>query len=51
MRRLFIITLLLCALANAAMAQRITHNFQNVSISDALKYVQQQTSKHKIVFI
>ncbi|MBO4723123.1 MAG: TonB-dependent receptor family protein [Muribaculaceae bacterium] len=51
MRRLFIITLLLCALANAAMAQRITHNFQNVSISDALKYVQQQTSKHKIDFI
>ena len=51
MRRLLTITLLLCALANVAMAQRITHNFNNVSMSDALKYVQQQTSKHKIIFI
>ena len=33
------------------MAQRITHSFNNVSMSDALKYVQQHTSKHKIVFI
>lgn len=51
MRRLLTITLLLCALANVAMAQRITHNFNNVSMSDALKYIQQQTTKHKIVFI
>ena len=51
MRRLLTITLLLCALANVAMAQRITHNVNNVSMSDALKYVQQQTSKHKIIFI
>ena len=51
MRRLLTITLLLCALVNVAMAQRITHNFNNVSMSDALKYVQQQTSKHKIIFI
>ena len=42
---------MLCALVNTVMAQRITHNFQNVSMSDALKYVQQQTTKHKIVFI
>ena len=43
--------LLLCSLAGIAHAQRITRNFQNVSMSDALKYIQQQTSNHKIVFI
>ena len=51
MKRLLIITLMLCAFVNIMTAQRITHNFQNVSMSNALKYVQQQTSKHKIVFI
>ncbi len=52
MRRLLTIAVLLCGLVNStAWAQRITHNFQNVSMSDALKYVQQQTSSHKIVFI
>ena len=51
MKRLMTITLLLCALVNVAMAQRITHNFNNASMSDALKYVQQQTNKHRIVFI
>ena len=50
MKRLFTIVLLLCSLAGTAHAQRITHNFQNVSMSDALKYIQQQTSNHKIVF-
>ena len=43
--------LLLCSLASTAHAQRITRNFQNVSMSDALKYIQQQTGNHKIVFI
>ena len=51
MKRLMTITLLLCALVNVAMVQRITHNFNNASMSDALKYVQQQTNKHRIVFI
>ena len=51
MKRLLTITLLLCTLVNTAMAQRITHSFNNMSMSDALKYVQQHTSKHKIVFI
>ena len=51
MRRFIIIVLLLFALAETATAQRITHSFNNVSMSDALKYVQQQTTKHKIVFI
>ena len=50
MRRLFAMILLLCSLLSTAHAQRITHNFQNVSMSDALKYIQQQTSNHKIVF-
>ena len=43
--------LLLCSLAGIAHAQRITRNFQNVSMSDALKYIQQQTGNYKIVFI
>ena len=51
MKRLSIITLMLCAFVNTMIAQRISHNFQNVSMSDALKYIQQQTNKHKIVFI
>ena len=51
MRRLLTITLLLSAIVNTTTAQRISHNFQNVSMSDALKYIQQQTSKHKIIFI
>ena len=51
MKRLFTMILLLCTLAGIAHAQRITRNFQNVSMSDALKYIQQQTGNHKIVFI
>ncbi|MBR4829445.1 MAG: carboxypeptidase-like regulatory domain-containing protein, partial [Muribaculaceae bacterium] len=51
MKRLFTMILLLCSLAGTAHAQRITRNFQSVSMSDALKYIQQQTSSHKIVFI
>lgn len=51
MKRLFTIILLLCSLASTAHAQRITRNFQNVSMSEALKYIQQQTGNHKIVFI
>ena len=51
MKRLLTLMMLLCALANTITAQRITHNFNNASMSDALKYIQQQTSKHKIIFI
>ena len=51
MKRLFTMILLLCSLAGIAHAQRITRNFQNVSMSDALKYIQQQTGNYKIVFI
>ena len=38
MKRLLTITMLLCAIMNTATAQRITHNFNNASMSDALKY-------------
>ena len=51
MKRLLFIILLLLVQVNTATAQRITRNFQNVSMSDALKYIQQQTGNHKIVFI
>ena len=51
MKRLLFIILLLFVQVNTATAQRITSNFQNVSMSDALKYIQQQTGNHKIVFI
>ena len=51
MKRLLFIILLLFVQVNTATAQRITRNFQNVSMSDALKYIQQQTGNHKIVFI
>ncbi len=51
MRRITSFLLMLCAVVSTISAQRITHSFNNVSMSDALKYVQQQTSKHKIVFI
>jgi hypothetical protein len=48
------ITLLMCmafALLLTAVAQSITHTFSDVSMSDALKYLQQHTSRYKIVFI
>ncbi len=51
MKRLLTIVLMLCAVVSTITAQHISHSFNNVPMSDALKYVQQQTSKHKIVFI
>ena len=48
------ITLLMCmafALLLTAVAQSITHTFGDVSMSDALKYLQQHTSRYRIVFI
>ena len=51
MKRILTIMMLLFAFVNTITAQRITHNFNNASMSDALKYIQQQTSKHKIIFI
>ena len=46
MKRLSFI-LLLCAIA----AQKITHTFQDVPLSDALKYIQEQANDDNITFI
>ncbi|MBQ8158323.1 MAG: carboxypeptidase-like regulatory domain-containing protein [Prevotella sp.] len=43
--------LLLCTIASAANAQKITRNFQDVTLSDALKYIQTQTTNYDITFI
>ena len=44
-------TLILCAFVSALFAQRITRDFRDVSMSDALKCIQQQTNHYDIVFI
>ena len=51
MKRIVTILCAVFALVSTVAAQRITHNFQNMSMSDALKQMQQQTEKYKIVFI
>ncbi len=50
MKRLSFI-LLLCAIVSVASAQKITQTFQNVPLSDALKYIQEQTTNYNITFI
>ena len=50
MKRLSLI-LLLCAIVSVCCAQKITHNFQDVSLSDALKYIQSQTTNYDLIFI
>ena len=50
MKRLSFI-LLLCAIVSVASAQKITHTFQDVALSDALKYIQEQTANYNITFI
>ncbi len=50
MKRLSFI-LLLCAIVSIGNAQRITKNFQDVTLSDALKYIQSQTADYDITFI
>ena len=50
MKRLSFI-LLLCAIVSIVNAQRITRIFQDVTLSDALKYIQSQTSDYDITFI
>ena len=52
MKRSITITLCVaCTLILEVAAQSITHTFHDVSMSDALKYLQHQTERHKIVFI
>ena len=43
--------LLLCAIASVASAQKITHTFQDVPLSEALKYIQAQATDYDITFI
>ena len=43
--------LLLCAIVSVASAQKITQTFQNVPLSDALKYIQDQATDYSITFI
>ena len=50
MKRLSLI-LLLCVIVSLADAQRISYNFQDVTLSDALKYIQSQTADYDITFI
>ena len=50
MKRLSFI-LLLCAIVSIVNAQRITKDFQDVTLSDALKYIQSQTADYDITFI
>ena len=41
----------MCVMVSVASAQEITHTFQNVPLSDALKYVQTQATDYNITFI
>ena len=43
--------LLLCTIVSVASAQKVTHTFQDVTLSDALKYIQSQTADYDITFI
>ena len=43
--------LLLCAIVSLVSAQRITHDFHDVSLSDAMKYIQSQTTNYDVIFI
>ena len=43
--------LLLCAIVSVASAQKITHTFQDVPLSEALKYIQEQATDYNITFI
>jgi hypothetical protein len=44
-------SLLLCFISVVAFGQRITHDFENVTLSDAIKYVQENTKEYRILFI
>lgn len=49
--RILILFLVGCAVALGVDAQQITHRFNRVSMSEALKYLQGQTDRYRIVFI
>ncbi|MBR6946832.1 MAG: TonB-dependent receptor [Muribaculaceae bacterium] len=50
-QRWYILLLVLCLSAMSVQARRVTHRFDNVSMSDALRYLQNQTDEYQIVFI
>jgi hypothetical protein len=50
MRKTFIL-LLLCLVVNSVSAQRITHRFHDVSMTEALQYIQSQTQSDIINYI
>ena len=50
MKRLSFI-LLLCTIVSLGHAQKLTHHFQDVTLSDALKYIQEHTDNYDITFI
>ena len=50
MKRLSLL-LLLCAIVSVCWAQKITRNFQNESLSDAVKFIQSQTTNYDLIFI
>ena len=50
MKRLSFI-LLLCVIASVVSAQKVTHTFHDIPLSDALKYIQEQTTNYNITFI
>ncbi len=43
--------LVLCTFANTLLAQHITHHFHDVSMTEALQYIQSQTKRYDINFI
>ena len=43
--------LVLCAMVNTLLAQHITHQFYDVSMTEALQYIQSQTQRYDINFI
>ena len=49
MRQLLI--LLLCLTGMSVSAQKIARDFRDVSMSDALKYIQEQTTRYDVIFI
>ena len=49
--RVLILFLIGCVMAMSVDAQQITHRFNRVSMSEALKYLQGQTDHYRIVFI
>ncbi len=50
-QRVLILFLIGCVMAMSLDAQQITHRFNRVSMSEALKYLQGQTDRYRIVFI